>query len=392
MTPEAPVQVDLLGPTQLRAGGEPLATGGPKLRAIVALLGLARGRVVSVDDLLDNVWGEDLPGAARNTLQYHVGVLRKALATQQAAHHLTTRDPGYALDATSDVSAFLARSAEAGRFRAVGDHEAAARSLAEGLGLWRGEPLADLRDFGFAAARAVSLAGQRLACLESWADAELACGRADSLVLPLQDLVTEHPTRERMWEQLMLALYRTGRQEAALSAYRAARLALDRELGINPSDRLVALQRAILNQDPRLAAGRASRPAPARRVTQTVLAPSEVRCAGPTLLGPSGQRVELSDGPVLIGRSGDCDLVLIDSQTSRHHAQVSPAGGGFVVEDLGSTNGTTVNGRAVDDELVRLRNGDRIELGHSVVRFLAGASRPGRTARETASPESSACR
>ena len=325
---------------------------------------------MSVEDLLDGVWGEELPSTARNTLQYHVGVLRKALAEHQAAHLLTTRDPGYALDATTDVSAFLARSAEASRFRASGDHDAAAKSLAEGLNLWRGEALADLQDFEFAAVRAVALGGQRLACLEAWADTELACGRADSLIVPLQDLVTENPTRERLWEQLMLALYRTGRQDAALSAYRSARMALDRELGINPSERLVSLQRAILNQDPKLSPGPVVKAMPPRRLTQTILARSELVHTPPTLVGPSGQRVELSARAVVIGRSDDCDLVLQDEQTSRHHAQVSPAGAGYVVEDLGSTNGTLVNG-AVVDELVGLSDGDRIEVGHSMVRFVA---------------------
>lgn len=368
---DGPIQVDLLGPIQLRAAGEPLATPGPKLRAILALLALASGRIVSVDDLLDSVWGEDLSSTARNTLQYHVGVLRRTLAAQDAAAHLTTRDPGYALNATTDVSAFIARSAEAARFRAAGDHESAAKSLAEGLNLWRGEALADLQDFQFAEVRAVSLAAQRLACLEAWADAELACGRADSLILPLQDLVAEHPTRERLWEQLMLALYRTGRQDAALSAYRSARLALDRELGINPSERLVKMQRAILNQDPQLTPGPALKRMPPRRMTQTILSRSELVRTPPTLVGPSGQRVELSTESVTIGRSDDCDLVLLDDQASRHHAEVSPAGGGYVVEDLGSTNGTMVNGCAVDEQLVGLKNGDRIELGHSVIRFVA---------------------
>ena len=235
---------------------------------------------------------------------------------------------------------------------------------------WRGEALADLRGFDFAEFRAVALANQRLACLEAWADAELACGRADALIPPLQDLVTEHPTRERLWEQLMVALYRTGRQDAALSAFQAARAALARELGVDPSDRLVALQNAVLNHDPKLAPVPALRPLPARRMTQTILARSELVSTPPTLVGPSGQRVELGTESVVIGRHEDCDLVLHDDQASRQHAQVSPAGAGFVVEDLGSTNGTMVNGVVVE-ELVGLDDGDRIEVGHSVVRFVA---------------------
>lgn len=366
----SPVRVELLGPTQLLVAGTPASTGGPKLRAILAMLALSGGRIVSVDDLLDGVWGEDLPNTARNTLQYHVGVLRKSLAEHGAADRLITRDPGYALDAETDVACFLELTSAAERSRAGGDADAAARALTDALNQWRGEALADLREFEFAEVRAVALDNQRLTSLEAWADVELACGRADALLQPLQDLVTEHPTRERLWEQMMIALYRTGRQDAALSAFRAARAALSRELGVDPSARLVAVQSAILNHDPKLAPVPALRSRPARRMTQTILARSELVSTPPTLVGPSGQRVELGVDAVVIGRHEDCDLVLPDDQASRRHAQVSPAGTGFVVEDLGSTNGTRVNGTPVTD-LTGLHDGDRIEVGHSVVRYVA---------------------
>lgn len=364
------VRVQLLGTTGLSVGEQALATGGPKLRAILASLALAGGRIVSVEDLLDRVWGEDLPNTARNTLQYHVGVLRKALAEHGAADALITRDPGYALNASTDVAMFLSLSAEAERLRTTGEHTAAAAALTEALNLWSGQAMADLQEFEFAATRAVALAEQRLNCVEAWADVELAAGRAETLIQPLQDLVTENPTRERLWEQLMIALYRTGRQDAALSAYRSARVALDRELGIDPSARLAALQTAILNHDPKLAPMPALRSVPFRPVTQTILARSELVSTPPTLVGPSGLRVELGQAAVIIGRHEDCDLMLLDDQASRQHAQVSPAGNGYVVEDLGSTNGTRVNGALVED-LVGLRDGDRIEIGHSVVRFVA---------------------
>ena len=370
MTAVAVVRVQLLGATGLFVGDESLATGGPKLRAILATLALAGGRIVSVEDLLDRVWGEDLPNTARNTLQYHVGVLRKALAEHGAADCLVTRDPGYALRATTDVATFLSLSVEAERLRANGEHTASTAALVDALNQWHGEAMADLQDFEFAASRSVALAAQRLACLEAWADAELAAGRADTLIQPLQDLVTENPTRERLWEQLMIALYRTGRQDAALSAYRSARVALDRELGIEPSARLVALQTAILNHDPKLAPMPALKSIPVRPMTKTTLARSELVSTPPTLVGPSGLRLELGTATVTIGRHEECDLPLLDDQASRQHAQVSPAGNGYVVEDLGSTNGTRVNGVVVDD-LVGLSDGDRIEIGHSVVRFVA---------------------
>jgi hypothetical protein len=214
------------------------------------------------------------------------------------------------------------------------------------------------------------LEAKRLACLEAWADAELACGRADALVAPLQDLVTEHPTRERLWEQLMLTLYRTGRQDAALAAYQAARTALDRELGVEPSERLVAMQRAILNHDPMLSPEPVLRPAPARPMTQTVLVRSVLSTAPLTLVGPSGQRIVIGDAPVVLGRQADCDLVLADDEASRRHAQVTATTTGCHVTDLGSTNGTFLNGHRLEESAL-LVDGDRIEIGHSVVRFVA---------------------
>lgn len=167
----------------------------------------------------------------------------------------------------------------------------------------------------------------------------------------------------------MLTLYRTGRQDAALSAYRAARFALDRELGVEPSARLVAVQRAILNHDPMLSLEPALRQAPARKMTRTVLVHSALSAAPPTLVGPSGQRVMIGEEPVVIGREAGCDLVLLDDESSRKHAQVAAVTAGCQVTDLGSTNGTYLNGHRVEESAL-LVDGDRIEIGHSVVRFV----------------------
>lgn len=365
------LRVDLLGPLQLTVGGRSLAPGGPKLRGIIAMLALAGGRVVSVDDLLYGVWGEDLTDNARNTLQYHVSTFRKRLNEAGAGDALVNRDPGYSLQCATDVADF-SRAARGISEPTGAAAEQSSADLTEALNLWRGVALADLREFEFAEARAVALEGQRLACLEAWADAELACGRADALVPALQDLVTEHPTRERLWEQLMLALYRTGRQDAALAAYQSARHALDRELGVAPSARLEQLQVAILSHDPALTpagAAPAGQARPGRPMTQTILVRSEV-VGAPTLVGPSGQRLELGGDPVLIGRSEECAMVLSDSQASRQHARVSRTAAGYVVEDLGSTNGTSLNGVRIDAP-APLQSNDRIEIGSSVIRFSA---------------------
>ena len=362
------MRVELLGPLRLRVDGVPVATGGPKLRALVALLALGGGRVVSVDDLLLGLWGEELPATARNALQQHVAVLRRALATAAAADQLATHDPGYTLIADTDVGMFLARASAATRAAAEGRHEEAATGLAQALNLWQGRAFADLRDFEFAQLRAVSLEGQRLVCLEAWAEAELACGRTESVVGPLQDLVGENPTAERLWEHLMLALYRTGRQDAALSAFRAARAALDRELGVAPTHRLSALHQAILVHDPRLQP-LSRRPSRVRSgLSSTTLARSDLTGTPPVLVGPGGRRVELAQTPVVLGRHATCDLVLADEQASRRHARIDPVPAGYSVVDLGSTNGTFLNGTRLVGSMV-LGHGDRIEVGHSLVRF-----------------------
>ena len=362
-------RIDLLGPFRLTSGGAEVVVGGPKQRLILAFLGLARRRPVSVDDLLEILWGEDLPATARNSLHYHVATLRKVLAAGGAAEALVTRDPGYLLDATSDVDEFHTKHAEGLRAASTLDHETAAQCFADALNLWRGPALADLREFDLAADRAVALEEERLTTAEGWAEAELACGRAEALLVPLREMVGENPLRERLWEHLMLALYRTGRQDAALSAYRSVRAALDRELGVDPSSRLQSLHQAILRQDPALSpmSARPARPGP-RMVTTTLVRSVVARKAAPTLSGPSGSRVELGDDVVTIGRSADCELSLPDDQASRRHARVVPTDAGYLVEDLDSTNGTFVNGELLDEPRL-LEDGDRIEIGHSVVRF-----------------------
>jgi hypothetical protein len=252
------------------------------------------------------------------------------------------------------------RAAVAGRAREAADR------LSGALNLWRGHALADLRDFRFAADRAVALEEQRLTCLESWADAQLASGRADSLVPQLQELVIAHPTRERLWEQLMLALYRTGRQDAALSAYRTARATLDRELGVEPSTRLTSLHQAILVHDPKLRPGSAVTGPPGGMLSSTTLVRSEPTPTPAVLVGPGGRRVSLAGAAVVLGRHRDCDLVLTDGQASRRHARVEPVPAGYALVDLGSTNGTFLNDRRVAQP-VEVHAGDVVKLGKTVL-------------------------
>src|SRR5919201_1093184 len=261
--PDAPPRFSLLGPLAVTLDGEPVSLGGQKRRALLATLLLEPKRVVSRDRLIDALWGEDPPDTARNTVQVYVSQLRKLLPEGM----LETAPPGYRLAVepdTVDVFEFVRLSEEGRAALAAGDAARAAETLRTALALWRGPPLADLAWEPFAQSEIVRLEELRLAALEDRIDADLALGRHGQLVSELEQLVAEHPLRERLRGQLMLALYRSGREAEALEAYQATRRALVDELGIEPSPALQQLETAILRQDPSLVA---SAPGPSGTVT-----------------------------------------------------------------------------------------------------------------------------
>jgi len=231
-------ELRLLGP--LEFDGVTLPGGKP--RALLARLGLDAGRVVAVDVLVEALWGERPPPSAHKVLQAHVSTLRKAIG----ADAIQTRPPGYALRARTDVASFesLAESA-----RKEPDAARRARLYRDALSLWRGAALVEFRrePFGFAAAR--RLAELRLEALGRRIEAELELGEHERLVAELQALVEQEPLREQLRRQLMLALYRCGRQAEALACSREGRRLLVDQLGIEPSPALQELERAILRQD-----------------------------------------------------------------------------------------------------------------------------------------------
>lgn len=239
----------ILGPLEAEADGRALDLGGPRQRALLAILLLRRGETVPAERLIDDLYGGSPPPAAAKSLQAHVSRLRKALADGR----LVTRGSGYALAAGEDeVDADrFARLLEAGRgLLRAGDAAAAESALAEALSLWRGPPLPELAYAGFAQGEIARLEELRLTCLEELGEAGLALGRHAQLVGELERLVAEHPLRERLRGQLMLALYRAGRQADALAAYQDARRALLDELGLEPGRALQELERAVLNHEP----------------------------------------------------------------------------------------------------------------------------------------------
>lgn len=215
---------------------------------------------VSSDRLIDELWGDRPPADAQTALQQHVSRLRRALEPHAV---LVTRAPGYVLEIAPDqldLERFRAL-VERGRGELESAPDAAARTLRDALELWRGAPLADLESESFAVEAARALDEERVAALESRIDADLAAGRHAELVGEMTSLVRANPVRERLRGQLMLALYRSGRQSEALSAYADARQALVSELGLEPGPELQALQQGILTHAETLRAPQS----PARR-------------------------------------------------------------------------------------------------------------------------------
>jgi DNA-binding SARP family transcriptional activator/streptogramin lyase len=237
----------VLGRLEAYDDGVELDLGPPKQRAVLALLLLNANHVVSTERLIDDLWGDSPPSTARAALQVYVAGLRKALRNGGAS--LRTRSPGYVLELDAgvlDLDRFTQLRAEA-REASDADHRAAL--LHEALMLWRDTPLPELRTEPFSTAAVAQLEQLRLATLEERIDADLALGRDGALVTELEALVAEHPYRERLRAQLMLALYRAGRQADALDAYQAGRRALQDELGLEPGKNLRDLEAAILRQD-----------------------------------------------------------------------------------------------------------------------------------------------
>jgi DNA-binding SARP family transcriptional activator/tetratricopeptide (TPR) repeat protein len=276
----------ILGPIEVWDRGRPIELRRRKERVLLAILLLRAGEPVSSDELIDGLWGESPPRTARAGLQNYVARLRGALGPGL----LLSRAGGYLLDAAPE-------QVDLGRFeqlassgRAIEGEERVAK-LREALSLWRGPPLADLAFEPFAAYELGRLAELRTATLEDLIDAELALGAGADLVQELETLITEHPFRERLRGQVMLALYRSGRQADALAAYQQTRRILVDELGIEPSAPLRELEQAILRQDASLAgpehAEMAAAPREDRRKTVTVLL-ADISC--PETLDPELMR------------------------------------------------------------------------------------------------------
>ena len=244
------LEVRLLGPFEVVVGGKPADVPGAKRQALVACLALRTGRVVSTDTLVEALWGSELPSAPRNAVQHHVTRLRRALGPDT----IRLAADGYALEgAVADAMEFEELLAAARGALRAGDARGARDTIADALDLWRGPALLGLPQSSWATAEAGRLDSLRLDALEEGFEAALALGEHADLVPALRAALEESPFRERLWGQLMLALYRSGRQADALEVFQEARQMLLEELALEPGPELRRLQEAILAHDPAIA-------------------------------------------------------------------------------------------------------------------------------------------
>ena len=266
----------ILGPLEVLADGRPVPLGGPKQRAALAILLLSANRVVSIERFADDLYAGEPPVTAVTQVQRQVSELRKVIG----ADAIETRSPGYVLHAdpgTLDLDRFESLTGEAAQALERGDAAPAAELLGDALALWRGAPLADLTYESFAQTSIGRLEELRLVALEQRFTAELALGHHAQVLPELETLVWDHPLRERLRGQLMLALYRAGRQANALDVYRRTRETHVEEFGIEPSASLRELERRILQQDPSLDVDRAVTPELAHERTVLVVPSTENR-------------------------------------------------------------------------------------------------------------------
>lgn len=373
----------VLGPLEaFGTDGRAIDLGGRQQQLVLAVLLVNRNAVVSVDRLIDALWGESSPPRAAKNIQVHVSRLRRAL--QDPSSHdrpqegiLRTRGNGYILELQQgqlDVDRFERLVEEARRALAADEPEHAGGVLEEALALWRGPPLADFAYDSFAQGEIARLEELRLAALEESFEAALVVGRHPELISDLQRLAAEHPLRERLRGQLMLALYRCGRKAEALRVYDDARRLLAEELGIEPSESLRRLHSAMLADDPALAAP-AEQPRPRRRA-----AASPAATPSRWLLGVGGLLLlSAALGVAMLGLTRDRTTAGIASVTPNSLARIDPDTNRVVAEiPVGARPASVVfaNGALwvanLDDRTV-----SRVDPGeHRVVRTLPTGSAP----------------
>lgn len=367
----------VLGPVVVQHGTHTLSLRG-RQRVLLAMLLMNAGRAVSVDRLIDGLWGERPPDGSLNTLQVHMSQLRRALAV--GGDTIVTQSPGYVLRVAGDqLDLMLFEKLVHGGYDllSAGGHAEAAQALGQALDLWRGPPLENLADGPFVASARTFLTERRLGVTEDRLRLLLKLRRDREVIEEGEALLASHPLRESVWEVVVLALYRSGRQADALARYRSCRELLLDELGVEPMPGLQQLERQILNHDRVLV--------PAIRQTTALVVSTHDASDSATaaitvqrtprldaaLLLADGTVVPLS-ARVVLGRHPDCHVVLDDPQVSRRHAEVRLVSGQHMLLDLSSSNGTWVNDQPILQK--GLSHGDTFRIGDQVIGYRTSPS------------------
>jgi DNA-binding SARP family transcriptional activator len=345
----------ILGPLEAVVDGAPAPLGGPRQRAVLAILLAHANEAVPIGRLIDGVWGDRPPETAENIVQGYVSQLRKALGRDV----IGTRGRGYAITVADDALDLrrFERHLRVGEDALAGDRPAdAATELRAALALWRGPALSDLADEPCARPIAARVDELRLVALERALEADLACGRHREAVAELAALIAEHPLRERFRALHMLALYRCGRQADALGAFRAARATLVEELGIEPGAALRDLERAILAHDPSLDLAPAAAQAPiqpdGRRLLTAALSPASL----PLLVALSASLAHGADREVVLATTVTSAAELAEATRTLADARAELDGHGATARTAAFTSITP------GDDLARLAAEQDVEL------------------------------
>ena len=373
----------ILGPIEVRIDDAPAALGGPRQRAVLAVLAIHPNQLVSVDRLVDHIWGEHSPATAVHTVRVFVSRLRQAMST--AGDRLMTRPPGYVLELKLDEldADRFERLYELGRGAlAAGRAEDAVANLTQAQALWRGPPLAEFTYEPFAQGAIARLDELRLNAGEDLIEAQLAVGRHEQVVSELEVLIREHPFRERPRGQLMVALYRCGRQAQALEAFQQARRALVEELAVEPGEALRELEQAILRQDPSLQAPNVRQSAAATSAP----AVADTRSHEPRAGEGEPAVVVRKTATVLVTKlsaegEADPEIALRSIATARYHVEeIVVRHGGAFVAGLGGELAWVFGVPLVrEDDVARtLRAADELRVD---LEALAAAELPGLTVR-----------
>ncbi len=311
------IAVRILGPIEIERAGQLLELTGRRERAVLALLLVRPGQVVSLHRMTDGVWDGHPPATAVTSLRSHVSRVRKALARVGLDALLATEADGYAMRVEGlrlDRVEFEQHAVAGRDLLATGHHDEAAARLGHALELWRGDPFGDVGGSAFALAEVTRLAEAYKTVREDRIDAELLRGRHRELIAELESLVVDEPVRERLWGQRMIALYRSGRQAEALRAYSELRTSLVEHLGILPSPALQQLEVAMLCQDPVLDLGTRNLPAvqpAASTVVEPAVEPAVERYAEaqPCLAPPLPAELHPEEGTAFVGREAERQVV-----------------------------------------------------------------------------------